>query len=52
MNRPDHQVVQQEQEQAPTTDPPVHIAKPLFFSLKPEEFEPQPLLPETESISN
>ena len=44
-NKPDHQVVKQEQVQVPTIDLLVHIVKPLSFYQKPEDFVPQKRLP-------
>jgi hypothetical protein len=44
-NKPDHQVVKQEQVRVPTTDLLVHIVKPLSFYQKPEDFVPQKPLP-------
>lgn len=44
-NKPDHQVVKQEQVRVPTIDLLVHIVKPLSFYQKPEDFVPQKRLP-------
>lgn len=44
-NKPDHQVVKQEQVQGPTVDHLVHIVKPLSFYQKLDDFAPQKQLP-------
>lgn len=50
--RPYPQVGQQEQEQDPTTDPPVHTAKHLFSSQKPKGSEPQQQWPKQYNANN